>query len=235
MIFETPTTANNAVERITLITDSIHSNLEQVVILAGTADTIFKSVVPYSNNMIDDMIFQSGAGFSAQIGTIVNAIGIIDSNTTVASSLASEVMDNYGSYTPAEIASINSDFSTIVTTINTYDEQVAQVTTSTIEDSISGILPALSKTVRVIPAVNSSIVVSVAANSSISSGVSVIVDGVRNQQSIEQISTNLGQQSIYNAVLSTRNVLINPIVSAGTVSTLLSTLNSTIQTLKGKV
>lgn len=235
MIFETLTTANNAVERITLVMDSIHSSLEQCVILAGTADTIFQSVTPYANTAIVGMVFDSEIAFSSQLGTFINAVGIIDSNTAVTSSLASEVMSNYGSYTFNEMTSINNDFNTIVTTINSYDEQVAQITVSAIDDSINSILPPLSKTVRIIPAVNSPIVARVVANTSISSGVSVIVDGVRNEDSIVEISSNFGQQSIYNAVASTRNVLSNPIVSSGTVSGLLSTLNNAVQSLKGKV
>jgi hypothetical protein len=235
MIFDTPTTANNAAERIALVVDSIHSNLEQAVILAGTAETIFGSVTPYSNNAINTLIAQSKSAFSQQLGPFINAVGSIDSNTAVASSLAGDVLDNYGSYLPGEIASINADFSTIVTTINSYDTQVAEVMVSTIDNSISGILPALSKTVRVIPAVSSSIVASVVANNQVSSGASVIIDGVRNNLSVSEISSNLGQSSLYNAVLSTRNTLSGSIVNPSTPTTLLSTLNSTIQSLKGKV
>lgn len=235
MIFETPTTANNAVERINLIADSIHSSLEQVVILAGTADTIFKSVEPYANSLIDDAVLDCGDFFISQIGTIINNVAPIDANTSIAISLANEVMGNYGSYTPNEITSINGDFSTFVTAINSYDDSVAKVTVSTIEDSVNGILPPLSKAVRVIPAVNSSIVARVASNTQISSGVSTIIDGVRGGDSIAEISTNLGQQSLHNAVLSTRATLSNPIVSPATVNGYLTSMNNALQSLKGKV
>lgn len=235
MIFETPTTANNAVERINLVVNSIHSNLEQAVILAGTAETVFGSVIPYANTAIENMIAESEIGFSQQLGPLINAVGSIDSNTSVASTLAETVLSNYGSYTPSEITSIDADFSTVVTAINSYDTQVAEVVVSTIDNSINGILPALSKTVRVIPAVNSDIVARVVANNQVSSGISVIVDGVRDNLSVAEISTNLGQSSLYDAVASVKNTLTGQIVNPSTTTNLLTSLNNAVQSLKGKV
>lgn len=235
MIFDTPTTANNAAERITLVVNSIHSNLEQAVILAGTADTIFGSVTPYANTAMEKLISQSEVGFSNQLGPFINAVGIIDSNTTVASALAEVVIDNYGSYASSEITSINTDFNSIVTAINSYDTQVASVMVSTIDNSINDILPALSKTVRVIPAVNSDIVARVVANNQVSSGVSVIVDGVRDGLSVTEISANLGQNSLYNSLVSTKNTLTGTIVNPSTTTNLLTALFNAVQSLKGKV
>jgi hypothetical protein len=235
MIFDTPTTANNAAERISLITESIHSSLEQVVILAGTADTIFKSVEPYANTLIDGIIEDCGDSLAVQLGTIINNVAPIDANTAIATSLANEVTSRYGTYTPLQISSINGSFSTFVTAINSYDESVAKVTASTIENTINNILPPLSKAVRVIPAVNSSIVAQVVANTQIRSGVSVIIDGVRNGDSIAEISTNLGQQSLYSAISSTRTTLSNPIVNPSTVNGFLTSMNNALQSLKGKV